>query len=65
MHRQTVNELVVRQNMNVNHAHWSKTTAISSNPYAQLFFFPAVLLSASLALQLSSRRGFLCLEKLA
>lgn len=62
MHRQVVSEFLGRQNMNVNHVFSKKTKTLQS---LCLTYFPAVLLSASLALEMSSHGGFLCLGKAA
>uniref|UniRef100_A0A8D2PBJ4 Uncharacterized protein n=1 Tax=Zosterops lateralis melanops TaxID=1220523 RepID=A0A8D2PBJ4_ZOSLA len=48
------------QNMNVNHVLLKKTKTPRSLCFT---YFPAVLLSASLALETSSHGGFLCLGK--
>lgn len=48
--------------MNVNHVLLKKTKTLQS---LCLSYFPAVLLSASLALELLSHGGFLCVGKAA
>lgn len=48
--------------MNVNHVLLKKTKTLQSLCFT---YFPAVLLSASLALEMSSQGGFLCLGKAA